>query len=82
MANYDAVMGRVDVSGAPRYVARLSATSADPAMVGKLDAYAKQRLAAGSRRPVDEAIAKIQDRIKVAQTRLPEVDAWLAKAGY
>ncbi|MFS0850723.1 M1 family metallopeptidase [Novosphingobium panipatense] len=82
MANYDAVMGRVDVSGATRYVARLSATSADPAMAGKLDAYAKQRLAAGSRRPVDEAIAKIQDRIKVAQTRLPEVDAWLAKAGY
>ncbi|WP_232495885.1 M1 family metallopeptidase [Novosphingobium kaempferiae] len=82
LANYDAVMKRVDVSGATRYVGRLSAGSGDPAMVGKLDAYAKAHLAAGSRRPVDEAIAKIQDRVKVGQTRLPEVDAWLAKSGY
>jgi len=82
LANYDAVMERVDVSGATRYVAKLAQVSADPAMAGKLDAYAKAHLAAGSRRPVDEAIAKIQDRTKVAQTRIPAVDAWLAKAGY
>ncbi|KQM19291.1 M1 family metallopeptidase [Novosphingobium sp. Leaf2] len=82
LANYDAVMKRVDASGATRFVGRLAQDSADPAMPGKLDAYAKGHLAAGSRRPVDEAIAKIQDRIKVAQTRIPEVDAWLAKAKY
>jgi aminopeptidase N len=82
LANYDAVMSRVDSSGATRYVGRLATGSSDPAMPAKLDAYAKQRLAAGSRRPVDEAIAKIQNRIQVGQTRMPEVDAWLAKQGY
>lgn len=81
LANYEPVMKRVDVSGATRYVARLAQGSADPAMPGKLDAYAKAHLAAGSRRPVDEAIARINDRIRVKQTRMPEVDAWLAKNG-
>ncbi|KMS60401.1 aminopeptidase N [Novosphingobium barchaimii LL02] len=81
-ANYDAVMARVDSSGATRYVAKLAQGSADPAMVEKLKAYAQARLPAGARRPVDEAVAKIQDRIKVQETRMSEVDAWLAKAGY
>jgi aminopeptidase N len=82
MAHHDAVMARVDGSGATRYVAKLAQGSADPAMVGKLKAYAQAHLAAGARRPVDEAIAKIEDRIKVKTTRMAEVDVWLAKAGY
>ncbi|MEE4451204.1 M1 family metallopeptidase [Novosphingobium resinovorum] len=82
LAHYDAVMSRVDSSGATRYVGRLSQTSADPAMPAKLDAYASAHLASGSRRPVDEAIAKIADRVKVGAMRLPEVDTWLAKQGY
>ncbi|HUD31251.1 MAG TPA: M1 family metallopeptidase [Novosphingobium sp.] len=82
IANYDAVMARVDASGATRYVAKLAQGSADPAMEGKLKAYAAARLPVGARRPVDEAIAKIRDRIKVKETRMAEVDAWLKKAGY
>jgi aminopeptidase N len=82
IANHDAVMARVDGSGATRYVAKLAQGSADPAMEGKLKAYAGERLPVGARRPVDEAIAKIRDRISVKQTRMAEVDAWLKKAGY
>jgi aminopeptidase N len=82
MAHHDAVMARVDGSGATRYVAKLAQGSADPAMAGKLKAYAQAHLAVGARRPVDEAIAKIADRIKVKDSRMGEVDAWLAKAGY
>lgn len=82
IAHHDAVMARVDGSGATRYVAKLAQGSADPAMAGKLKAYAEARLPVGARRPVDEAIAKIQDRIKVKDTRMGEVDTWLAKAGY
>lgn len=82
LANYDAVMARVDVSGATRFVGRLAAGSSDAAMVDKLEGYARAHLTDGTRRPVDEAIARIQDRLKVKATRLPEVDAWLAKAGY
>ncbi len=82
IANHDAVMARVDASGATRYVAKLAQGSADPAMVEKLNAYAGAHLPAGARRPVDEAIARIRDRIQVRETRMAEVDAWLKKAGY
>ena len=82
MAHYDAVMARVDGSGATRYVAKLAQGSADPAMPAKLKAYAAARLTPDTRRPVEEAIARIEDRIKVRDTRMAEVDAWLAKAGY
>lgn len=81
-ANHDAVMARVDVSGATRYVARLVQGSSDPAMEGKLRAYADAHLPAGARRPVDEAIARIRDRIKVRETRMGEVDTWLRKARF
>lgn len=79
IANYDAVMGRLDGSAATRYLARVAQGSQDPAMIGKLKAYADARIAASARRPVDEAIARIADRIKVRDTRMGEVDAWLAK---
>ncbi|WP_404481721.1 M1 family metallopeptidase [Novosphingobium sp. BL-52-GroH] len=82
VAHHEAVMARVDSSGATRYVAKLAQGSADPAMVDKLKAYAQAHLAQGARRPVDEAIAKIRDRIEVRQARMGEVGAWLAKAGY
>ncbi|WP_237713932.1 M1 family metallopeptidase [Novosphingobium sp. Rr 2-17] len=79
MANYDAVMSRVDSSGATRFVGKIAQGSLDPAMIGKLKAYAQAKVAAGSRRPTDEAVARIEGRIKVRDTRMGEVDQWLAK---
>lgn len=79
MNNYAAVMDRLDSSAATRFVARLAQGSFDPAMVGKLRAYAEAKLAPGARRPVDEAIAQIQDRIRIREMRMGAVDDWLAK---
>jgi len=70
---------RVDSTSRSRYFPRLAANSADPAMIGKLNAYAGANLAAGSRRDADTAIAGITYRIKVRAERLPAIDAWLAK---
>ena len=64
----------------PRYYPRLGSSPFDPAMVGKLKAYAAS-LPASSRRPAENAIANIQYRLMIRKDRLPAVDAWLAKHG-
>jgi aminopeptidase N len=76
--NMEKVNLRVDSSSRSRYYARLAYRSSDPAMIGKLNAYAGANLAPTSRRDVDGAIAAIRDRIKVRTERLPDIDAWLA----
>ncbi|HEX8787116.1 MAG TPA: M1 family aminopeptidase, partial [Telluria sp.] len=81
LANLAKVNERVDASSRSRYLARLAMGSSDPAMVGKLNAYAEANLAPSSRGDVELAIATIKDRIKVDSARLPEIDAWLAKNG-
>jgi aminopeptidase N len=81
LANLAKINERVDASSRSRYLARLAMGSSDPAMVGKLDAYAGANLAPSSRGDVALAIATIQDRIKVDRARLPEIDAWLARSG-
>jgi aminopeptidase N len=78
LAHVKEVNAKVDNTSLSRYYPRLGGGSADPAMVGKLDAYAKANLPAGARRDVDTAMASIQYRIKVRSERLPAIDAWLA----
>jgi aminopeptidase N len=46
-------------------------------MIAKLNAYAAENLAAGSRRDADTAVANIAYRIKVRHERLPVIDRWL-----
>ena len=77
----DEVGKRVDTTSSSRYYPGLANGSLDPAMVGKLRAYADKYIAAGSRRPTDTAIATIEYRSKVKQERLPPIDAWLKQHG-
>ncbi|MEO7493364.1 MAG: M1 family metallopeptidase [Massilia sp.] len=81
MSNLDKVDQRLDTTSRSRYYPKLAARSADPAMIGKLDAFASARLAPGSRRDVDTAIANIAERIKVRSSRLASIDSWLARHG-
>jgi aminopeptidase N len=77
--NREKVEGLVDISSRSRYLAGLGGASSDPAMVGKLEDYAKRHLTAQSRGRVDVAIASIRDRVRVRTTRLPDVTRWLEK---
>lgn len=81
MKHRDAVAKRVDSTSSSRYYPALANQSLDPAMVGKLRAYADKYLSAGSRRPTETAIATIEYRTKVKRERLPAIDAWLEKHG-
>ena len=67
----------VDGSSRSRYFPGLGGRSADPAMIGKLQAYAKQYLSADAQGDTRTAIASIAYRIKVRAQRLPQIDAWL-----
>jgi aminopeptidase N len=75
----DKVEGLVDISSRSRYLAGLGGGSADPAMIGKLEDYAKRHLNPQSRGRVDVAIAAIRDRIRARTTRLPDITKWLEK---
>ena len=76
LQNREAVEKLVDVSSRSRYFPGLGSGSSDPAMIAKLQQYADRYLTAQSRRPADTAIASIQDRVRVRQTRLPDITRW------
>jgi aminopeptidase N len=76
LQNRQAVEGLVDASSRSRYFPGLGAGSSDPAMIAKLQQYASRYLTSESRRPADQAIAAIQDRVRVRQTRLPDISRW------
>ena len=79
VANLGKVNERIDATSRSRYFPGLAGGSSDPAMIGKIKAYADANLAASSRRDADTAIAGITYRIKVRNERLPSIDAWLAR---
>ncbi|MEO8359781.1 MAG: M1 family peptidase, partial [Vicinamibacteria bacterium] len=75
------VDAKVDASSRTRYFAILADGSSDPAMIGKVNAYAKKYLAEGSRRDADTAVNAISARIRIRTESLPEVDKWLSGKG-
>ncbi|HYI39514.1 MAG TPA: M1 family metallopeptidase [Allosphingosinicella sp.] len=79
--NREKVEGLVDISSRSRFLAGLGGGSADPAMVAKLEDFAKRTMTPQSRGRVDVAIAAIQDRVRVRTTRLPDITRWLEAKG-
>jgi len=80
-AHYAQVESKVEAGSRSRYFPALGKYSADPAMVGKLRAYARQYLTAEAAGDTNTAIAAVEYRIKVRSQRLPQIDAWLAQHG-
>ncbi|WP_342317165.1 M1 family metallopeptidase [Lysobacter sp. FW306-1B-D06B] len=81
VAHLAQVDAKVDSTSRARYYPRLANNSLDPAMIGKVRAYAQAHVAESSRRASETAMANIAYRVKVKQERLPAVDAWLGKQG-
>lgn len=79
LANREAVEALVDVSSKSEFIPQLGYGSRDPAMVGKLEAYAKAHLAPESRKPVDQAIAAINTRVKADPRIKAGIEEWLDK---
>jgi len=81
VAHLAQVDAKVDSTSRSRYYPRLATRSLDPAMIGKVRAYAEAHIAASSRRDAETAISDIAYRIKVRNERLPAIDAWLQRNG-
>ncbi|MGZ4957629.1 MAG: M1 family metallopeptidase [Methylomonas sp.] len=79
IAHLPAVTEKLDGPSRGNYFARLAERSLDPAMIGKVNAYASANLPAGSRRSADTAIATIGYRIKIRNERLPVISHWLTQ---
>jgi len=79
IAHMKEVNDRVDGPSRSRYFPDLARSSADPAMIAKVTAYADANLAASARREADTAVASIKYRIKVRSERLPAIDQWLSQ---
>jgi len=71
----------VDSTSSSRYYPGIGGSSNDPAMIGKIQAYADAHIAKSSRRAADTVIADIKYRQMVRKDRLPAIDAWLARNG-
>jgi aminopeptidase N len=81
VAHREQVDAKVDSTSRARYYPRLANNSLDPAMVGKVQAYAQAYVAPGSRRASETAMANVTYRVGVRKERLPAIDAWLEKHG-
>jgi aminopeptidase N len=79
VAHREQVDRLVDSTSRARYYPALGSGSRDPAMIGKLQAFAEAHIAPTSRRATDTAVAAIQYRRKVIEERLPQVTAWLER---
>jgi aminopeptidase N len=79
VAHKDAVNGKVDSSSRTRFIPGLGAGSSDPAMAGKIRAYAAANLAEGSRKDAEKSAASVSNRVQIRQNRLPAITAWVAK---
>ncbi len=76
--NREKVESFVDVSSRSRFMPRLASRSADPATIAGLEDYAQHYMTPQSRKSADVTIAQIRDRIRVRETRLPDITAWLS----
>lgn len=77
LAHLPQVNGLIDISGRSRFIGGLVNGVSDPAVIGKLQTYASANLAATDRRPVAQAIGKIQWRVANRPRVKAEVVQWL-----
>ncbi|HEX8670014.1 MAG TPA: M1 family aminopeptidase [Allosphingosinicella sp.] len=77
LRNRERVEALVDISSRSRFVPGLAAGSSNAATVARIEDYANRYMTKESRRPADIAINAIRDRVRVRETRLPDITRWL-----
>ncbi len=79
-ANQTRIEPLIDSSARGRFLARVAASSNDPAMAGKLETLAKS-LRTDERKPINQAIAKLRDRLITVPRQREQLRRWLAAQG-
>jgi aminopeptidase N len=78
VTHWDRMRAMLEPDSRNQYVPRLVNGAHDPALVGKLQAFAEKNIPANAREAVVKAKAAIAYYARVRKDRLPEVDRWLA----
>lgn len=81
VANLDMINGLLETSSRANYVVGLGARSNDPAMPGKIMAFAEKHLPAEARGGTKRALSRIAVRRQTADQIRPAVAKWLGMAG-
>lgn len=79
VANKPLVDSFLEESNRASFIVGLGAGSNDPAMPGKIEAWANANLAEGSRGGAKRSISQIAVRKAVAERLKPAVQTWLAR---
>ena len=77
VAQREALAKRMEAGVHARFYPALASSSLDPAMAGKLRAFAEAHIDPNQRRDTDTALANIDYRRRIHDERLPVIDAWL-----
>jgi hypothetical protein len=76
-AHLDAINAMLEPDSRNEFAPRLAESSADPAMIGKLEAFAVAHIPATARQATVKAEAAVAYAAMVRAKRLPEIDRWL-----
>ncbi len=77
-AHWDRISALLEPDTRATFVPGLVGEASDPALIERLNVFAERDIPASARGDVRKAAASIAYLSKVRQTRLPEVDRWLA----
>ena len=78
LQNREAVRALVDIASREEFIPILATGSSRAETAVRVRDYAERYMTASSRAVADTAIATIEDRVRVRETRLPDISRWLA----
>jgi aminopeptidase N len=81
VAHREALAARMEEGVHVRFFPDLASNSLDAAMIGKLQAFARDHIDPTLRRDTDNAVNNIEYRRRIHDQRLPQIDAWLKAHG-
>ncbi|MDB5425734.1 MAG: hypothetical protein JWQ29_3150 [Phenylobacterium sp.] len=78
LANLPAITRSLDTLGRSTFVANVAAESHEPKRAEELQAYAAKNIAPDAQGAVNVALSRIRNAAAIRETRLPQIDAWIA----
>jgi aminopeptidase N len=76
-SHWDRLDPYIEPASRPGFIPRLVSQAYDPALIGKLDAFAEQHIPSSARRNVRKVKSAIRYNADIREKRLPEVAAWI-----
>jgi aminopeptidase N len=76
-SHWDRLAPYIEPTSQPEFIPRLIGHAYDPALIGKLDAFAEQHIPSSARQNVRMAKSNIRYNADIRTKRLPEVIAWI-----